>query len=812
MLHRPYDGIIRMLVQGALCLGLCTGLGSAHGQDTRQVSEPKLPQVCASLPARLAAGHGTLPESAELQLDTARIQEAIDHCIAGRAVELRPEGDHNAFLSGPLELRPSVTLLVAAGATLFATRDARAYDVRPGLCGTVNQEGRGCKPLIHAPNAPHSGVMGEGAIDGQGGEHLLGRNVSWWDLAHQAKVEDARQNCPRLVVADASDDFTLYGITLRNSPNFHVIVNRSNGFTAWGVRIDAPATARNTDGIDPASSTNVTIAHSYIRAGDDNVAIKAGNAGPAAHITIAHNHFYSGHGMSIGSETNGGVNNVLVRDLTIDGADNGIRIKSDKSRGGLVRDVAYEDVCMREVKHPLLLTPFYSAAAGDLVPKYEGIVLHAIHDVSPGQIDLLGFDGDHLLEVKLDGVFMDHVSAKNVNLRHARLAVGAEGVSFPLEGEDIRATAAPRNAKMPGPLSCQAAFVPFPAEPVIHPQRKTFNDEEPRPFSPPSGTRQTVTAAADGSGDYRSVQEGIDALRQDGGTVLIKPGIYREVVRVAKPHVRLQGLSDDATKTVIVNSNSAGSSGGTFLSATVFVTADDFSASNLTFENDFSKQHGLQPQGSQAVALSVRGDRAVFRNMRFLGAQDTLFAASRSCETDQGPCRPARQYFQNCYVEGNVDFIFGDAKAVFDHCVIHAIDHQQVMITAQSKRYPGQDSGYVFDHCRITSASGVGRIFLGRPWRPYATVIFLNSDLDEKVDPAGWAEWHPGETKRLETAFYAEYGSTGAGAGVTRRDPHSRQLDDSGMTKYLVQNFLAGLDGMNDGWNPGREGEGSRGK
>src|SRR5205814_4656253 len=187
------------------------------------------------------------------------------------------------------------------------------------------------------------------------GATLLKQDVDWWDLAHQAKVEDKRQNCPRMVVVDSSDDFTLYGITLRNSPNFHVIVGLTNGFTAWGVRIDSPATARNTDGIDPSSSTNVTIAYSYIRAGDDNVAIKAGKTGPATHMTISHNHFYSGHGMSIGSETSGGVSAIRVSDLSIEGADNGLRIKSDVSRGGLVHDVDYQDVCMRNVKHPILV-------------------------------------------------------------------------------------------------------------------------------------------------------------------------------------------------------------------------------------------------------------------------------------------------------------------------------------------------------------------------------------------------------------------------------------------------------------------------
>lgn len=795
MSQGPEYSTIRMLALSALWIGLYC---PAVAQDTRAITEPKVPRLCASLSARFISEKGKLPEGAEQNLDTARIQEAIDHCVAGRAVELRVDGPKTAFLSGPLELKPSVTLLVAGGAVLFATRNPREYDVQPGSCGTVNQDGRGCKPLIHARNAPHSGVMGEGSIDGQGGERLLHQSKSWWDLAHQAKVENARQNCPRLLVVDSSNDFTLYGIALRNSPNFHVIVSKTDGFTAWGVRIDAPPNARNTDGIDPSSSTNVSIVHSYIRAGDDNVAIKAGSAGPATHITIAHNHFYSGHGMSIGSETNGGVSDVVVSDLTIDGADNGIRIKSDLSRGGLVQRVSYQDVCIRDVKNPITISPFYTAASGVLVPAYQDILLENVHAVSPGEVQLLGIDAQHPLQVRMDGVSIDHMTAQEIHAAHAHIITGPREVSFLLQGDDVTVTKS-GPAKQSSPKSaCEAAFVPFPNGPVIQPVQKSMQDEEPQPLAPRSGTKRQVTVAADGSGDYKSVQEGIDALSAEGGSLLIKPGTYREVVHIAKPHVRMQGLTDDAAKVIIVESNSAYTSGGTFHSATVFVTGDDFYAENVTFQNDYSRSHGLQPQGSQAIALSVRADRAVFRNVRFLGAQDTLFAASRSCESDAGPCMPARQYFSNCYIEGNVDFIFGDAEAVFDHCHIHAIAHERVFVTAQSKRYPEQQSGYVFDHCTITAAPQVGSLFLGRPWRPYATVVFLNSQLDEKLDPAGWAEWHAGETTRLETAFYAEHASFGPGSNPAKREPHARQLSGKEAEKYMTSTFLAG----SDGWNP----------
>jgi polygalacturonase len=706
-------------------------------------------------------------------------------------VALLTNSPNDAFLSGPLEIRAGVTLLVERGATLFGTRNPREYDVRPGSCGTVNDDGRGCKPLIHVDHAPHAAVMGDGAIDGQGGRQLLQDHSSWWDLAHQAKVEDKKQNCPRIIVVDSSDDFTLYGITLKNSPNFHVIVNRTNGFTAWGVKIDAPATARNTDGIDPSSSSNVTIAYSWIRAGDDNIAIKAGKGGPATHMTILRNHFYSGHGMSIGSETEGGVSAIRVTDLTIDGADNGIRIKSDVSRGGLVRDVTYQDVCLRDVKNPIILDPFYSPTRGTSAPLYQDIRLRNVRVSGGGRVTLLGLDGQHLLQAQFDGLAVDGLKPGDLRAAHARFVLGPGAVSFSPEGQDVEVGHTATGEKGEAP-QCNLRFLPFPKDDSVVPLQRAAAG------TAGSASRSSITVAEDGSGDVRSVQQGIDALGSGGGTVRVKAGTYREVVRIDRPHVRLEGVSEDPAKVVIVYGNSAAITGSTFTSATASVTGDDFYAANVTFQNDFSRTHELQPQGSQAVALAVTADRAVFRNVRFLGAQDTLYAASRSCKSETGPCLPARQYFRDCYIEGHVDFIFGDAKAIFDHCTIHAIAHADVMLTAQSKKYPEQDSGYVFNHCTVTADAGVGRVFLGRPWRAYAWVMFLNSALDRKVAPEGWREWHPGQTERLTTATYGEYESTGPGAQPALREPHSRQLTADEAAKFQACAFLAG----GDGWNP----------
>jgi len=451
------------IIRAVAVLACCCVASAAFAQDTRTVTEPSVPPACATLTAKLIAIGGALSVGDEAKLDTARIQHAIDHCAAGHSVVLRADnGGSDGFLSGPLEFRAGVTLVVGEGATLFASRNPRLYDATPGGCGIVAKEGaRGCLPFIHGKNAAGAGIMGPGTIDGRGGMKLLRQDVSWWDLAHQAQVQNAGQQCPRLIHIEDSDNFTMYDVTLRNAANFHVLYSRGNGFTAWGVIIDTPATARNTDGIDPASSTNVTITHCFIHAGDDNVAIKAGSDGPATHMTIAHNHFYSGHGMSIGSETNGGASAILVTDLSIDGADNGLRIKSNSSRGGLVQDVVYEDVCIRDTKNPIYMDTHYSffGADRDKIPEFQGIVLRGVAIMGAGKITLDGFDDAHRLGMTFDGVTLDPASGFTIEAGHADFTFGPGPVNFALMGDDVHVTGA---AGSGGARSCADKFVAMP--------------------------------------------------------------------------------------------------------------------------------------------------------------------------------------------------------------------------------------------------------------------------------------------------------------------------------------------------------------
>jgi polygalacturonase len=427
------------------------------GQDTRNVTEPVIPPVCTTLAAKLDTN---LPEADETKLDTSRIQEALDHCEKGKAVELKVAGGHNAFLSGPLELRAGVTLLIGAATTLLASRNPRDFDVSAGACGIVNQAGRGCKPLISVRNVNDAAVMGEGTIDGRGNAKLLGQKASWWDLAEQARA-GGNQNCPRLVVTSHSDNFTLYRITLKNSPNFHVVFGQGNGFTAWGVTINTPGKgARNTDGIDPSNATNVTITHCFIHTGDDNVAIKAGSAGPSTHMTISHNHFYDGHGMSIGSETDGGASAIRVTDLSIDGADNGLRIKSNVGRGGLVRDIVYEDVCIRNTKNPIYMDPTYTAAptgAGDKPPTFTEITMRNVRIEGAGKITLKGLDAQHPLGIAFDNVTID--AMEKFDASHADIQFGPGPVNFRPAGDNVKIAGNPGKGKF---ASCESKFLPLP--------------------------------------------------------------------------------------------------------------------------------------------------------------------------------------------------------------------------------------------------------------------------------------------------------------------------------------------------------------
>ena len=485
---RVFAGGVGLRVAAAM-LGMTL---AAMAQDTREVTEPKIPASCVQLPAQLRAVSDKLAEADESKLDTARIQSALDKCKPGMAVELKPSSGNNAFLSGPLEMRTGVTLLIDEGVTLFGSRDAAVYELKtsdatPGLCGTIAAGAPpavfpapqrpaprgGCRPFISISDAKGVGIMGDGVIDGRGYAKILGKDYSWWEMARKAEPKNERYFTPRMIVASHADGLVLYRITLHNSTNFHVSVNQTDGFTAWGVHLLTPTTkgmdARNTDGIDPGSSTNVTVAHSWIDNGDDNIAIKTGTT----HMSVLDNHFYSGHGMSIGSETYTGDSFLLVDGLTEDHTTSGIRIKSNVTRGGQVHDLTYKNICMREVKNPIAISPYYTNQTtegfedpkytGDRIPDYKAITISNVIDTTPGDVLIAGLNDDHRTEVTLDGVRIDGITPAQVHGHFATVTLGARGTNLNFSGTDIKvvpATVAPAAATQPS-FSCEEKFVPM---------------------------------------------------------------------------------------------------------------------------------------------------------------------------------------------------------------------------------------------------------------------------------------------------------------------------------------------------------------
>jgi len=501
-------------------------VAAAPAIDPDLPAEPAIPGACAVLNAATATDAAGYPVSdpAAAPPDTARIQAAIDACAAslsagtkGSVKLQRSPADSSlvAFVSGPLGLKSGVTLWIDTGATLFASRNPRDYDPAPGTptCAVASGTSSGCRPFIAAASTANAGVAGQGTIDGQGGEPMVGgvpgdANASWWDFATGQSDLGRSFSNPRLIDVTKSQGFTLHQITLHDSPKFHVGLE-SDPFMVWGVTILTPSRktnsvgaaltphgATNTDGIDPYDAGNGFIVYSTISTGDDQIALKCGkyhlnsaaNAGlPSCHdITIAHDHLGTGHGVSIGSETNAGVSDgtgvgvdgLHVYDLSIDGLLpsgnagnvnlNGIRIKSDQSRGGIVRNVTYEDVCLRGLANPILLNPDYdSSATGNAIPTFQGVTLRNVRHVAcPGAtaapvVTLRGHDASHRSEVALDGLVVDGIAAANVQAGHASAVLGPGLVNFTPAGAGVTVTDQRTGAGAPN--ACAGKFVALPA-------------------------------------------------------------------------------------------------------------------------------------------------------------------------------------------------------------------------------------------------------------------------------------------------------------------------------------------------------------
>jgi len=323
-----------------------------------------------------------------------------------------------------------------------------------------------------------------------------------------------------------------------------------------------------------------------------------------------------------------------------------------------------------------------------------------------------------------------------------------------------------------------------------------------------------LVVAKDGSGDYTTIQDAINAIRdykpEGRQFILVKSGVYEEKVIVPSYKTNISLVGEDQQSTILVwhdHANMRTASGwgpatknearaaqvslddkearkiGTFQSYTLRVDGLGFECENMTIVNDamtYNNPNWMEDRQDnvgvgQAVAVHVEGDKTVFRNCRLLGFQDTLFTGNEG----------SRQIYYNCYIEGTVDFIFGPATCWFDRCEIHAIANGYLTAASTPADHP---YGYVFNRCTVTADPKVTREYLGRPWRNHAAVIFSECELPACIAPEGWDNWR--DTEREKTARFRENKCTGPGASLKKRAAWTRKLTNEEINNLQVRRVL----------------------
>lgn len=292
--------------------------------------------------------------------------------------------------------------------------------------------------------------------------------------------------------------------------------------------------------------------------------------------------------------------------------------------------------------------------------------------------------------------------------------------------------------------------------------------------------QDTIVVSRDGTGNFRTLQEAIESARAFMDytvTIYVKNGVYKEKVIVPSWVENIDIIGEDRDKTIITYDDHANiNKMGTFRTYTVKVKGSDITFKNLTIENNAA-------QLGQAVALHTEGDRLKFINCRILGNQDTIYTGAKF----------TRLYFKDCYIDGTTDFIFGPSTALFEDCIIHSKRNSYVTAASTPKE---AKYGYVFKHCKLTAEPGVDKVYLGRPWRPYAYTLFIECELGKHIVLAGWHNW--GKQSNEETARYMEYKNTGEGANASERVAWSKQLTKKEAEAVTVDAIFR----TQSDWNP----------
>lgn len=296
----------------------------------------------------------------------------------------------------------------------------------------------------------------------------------------------------------------------------------------------------------------------------------------------------------------------------------------------------------------------------------------------------------------------------------------------------------------------------------------------------------TLFVARDGTAEFRNIDDAIEVCRafmEYHKVIFVKKGTYKEKLIVPSWLTNIEICGEDRDNTIITYDDHANvfipgtdRKMGTFRTYTVRVDGNDITFRNITIENNAARL-------GQAVALHTQGDRLTFVNCRILGNQDTVYTGGIN----------TRLYFKDCHIEGTTDFIFGPSTAWFENCTI--LSRTDSYITAASTPQ-NVEYGYVFNRCKIVAAEGVSKVYLGRPWRPYAHTLFMNCQLGKHILPVGWHNWS--NTQNETTARYCEYNNHGEGAATKERAAWTRQLTRKEAAKVTLENVFR----QNGGWIP----------
>ena len=293
-----------------------------------------------------------------------------------------------------------------------------------------------------------------------------------------------------------------------------------------------------------------------------------------------------------------------------------------------------------------------------------------------------------------------------------------------------------------------------------------------------NGQSKNIKVAQDGSGNFKSVQEAFNTIPLNNKTpviVYIQNGIYKEKIHLDSSKNYVTIIGEDKFKTILTYDDHTGKlspKGDTINTRTSWsflLKADDFTAENISFVNDAGFTTG------QAVAAEIDGDRAGFKNCRFIGFQDVLFTNNDN----------SRQFYKNCYIEGTTDFIFGSATAWFEQCHIHSKKNSHITAASTPQSHP---FGYIFNDCILTADTGLNGVSLGRPWRPFASVTYIHCYIGQHILPDGWRNWN--NTDNYKTTRYAEYENYGPGANPLKRVSWSHQLTDKEVQDFKFKNVF----------------------